>query len=843
MTDHDRTAAENAALRARISALSAASLRISASLDLETVLNEVVESARALTGARYGAIATIDEDGAPQDFVTSGFTAEEHRNMVEWPDGPRLFEYFRDLPGPLRIPDVPAYIRSLGFSPDRLPSKTFQGTPMRHRGVHVGNFYLVEKAGGEAFTDEDEELLVLFAAQAATAIANARTYRAERRARADLEALIETSPVGVVVFDARTGDLVSLNREATRIVKSLCGPGQSAEQLLGVITCRRADGREIALDQLPLARVLDSAETVRAEEIVLSVPDGRSVTTLINATPIHGPDGPDEALASVVVTMQDLEPLRELERMRAEFLGMVSHELRAPLTSIKGSAATVLRASRIFGPAEVAQFFRIIDEQADRMDSLIGDLLDAGRIDAGTLSVASEPSEVAALVDQARGTFISGGGRHTVRIDLPPDLPRVMADRQRLVQVLNNLLANAARHSPESAPIRIEAEREGLHVAVSVSDEGRGIAPDHLGQLFRKYTAAGDREGGIGGGLGLAICKGLVEAHGGRIRAESGGVGLGARFTFTIPVAEAAGAAPAPGRPDAPGEAPEAVPILVVDDDPETLRHVRDTLAEAGYAPLVTGDHRELQRLIQTEKPRLVLLDLMLPGTDGVELMQTVPELADLPVIFISGYGRDETIARALEAGADDYVVKPFSPTELMARIRAALRRRSNQAPFVLGELAIDYDRRRVSVAGRPVTLTATEYELLRVLAQGAGRVLTHQALLRQVWAGRVNANPKIVRAYVKRLRNKLGDDRRPPGLDIQRARRRLPHAPARRGLEAPSFRAAGGSLRLLNALQERPDTGTAAAGKGVTNGAVVRNPCITSMLYLCQEGHKGNPG
>ena len=117
------------------------------------------------------------------------------------------------------------YVRALGFSPDdRLPSKTFQGTPMRHLGVHVGNFYLVEKAGGEAFTDEDEEILVLFAAQAATAIANARTYRAERRARADLEALIETSPVGVVVFEARTGALVSLNREAARIVKSCATP-------------------------------------------------------------------------------------------------------------------------------------------------------------------------------------------------------------------------------------------------------------------------------------------------------------------------------------------------------------------------------------------------------------------------------------------------------------------------------------------------------------------------------------------------------------------------------------------------------------------------------------------
>ena len=717
------------------------------------------ESARALTGARYGAIATIDDAGVPQDFVTSGFTAEEHRKLVEWPDGPRLFEYFRDLPGPLRLADVPAYVRSLGFSTERLPSKTFQGTPMRHRGVHVGNFYLAEKEGGEAFTDEDEEVLVLFASQAATAIANARTYRAEQRAHAGLEALIETSPVGVVVFDAQTGDLVSLNREARRIVEGLCLPGQTAEQLLKTITCRRADGREIALARLPLAQVLDSAETVRAEEIALSGADGRSVTTLINATPIHGPDGADGALASVVVTMQDLAPLRELERMRAEFLGMVSHELRAPLTSIKGSAATVLRASRIFGPAEVAQFFRIIDEQADRMDNLIGDLLDAGRIETGTLSVAPEPSEVAALVDQARGTFVSGGGRHTVRIDLPPGLPRVMADRQRTVQVLNNLLANAGRHSPESAPIRIVAEREGLHVAVSVADEGRGIAPDHLGQLFRKHTAAGDREGGVGGGLGLAICKGLVEAHGGRIRAESGGVGLGARFTFTIPVAAESGAGPAPVRPGAPGHAPDAVPILVVDDDPETLRHVRDTLAEAGYAPLVTGDPGELQRLIQTEKPQLVLLDLMLPGADGIELMRTVPELGDLPVIFISGYGRDETVARALEAGAEDYIVKPFSPTELTARIRAALRRRSNPAPFVLGELAIDYDRRRVSVAGRGVTLTATEYDLLRVLAEGAGRVLTHEDLLRQVWAGRGTGNPKKVRAYVKRLRHRLGDD------------------------------------------------------------------------------------
>ena len=760
---------ENEALRARIAALSAASLRISASLDLETVLNEVAESARSLTGARYAAIATIDEAGAPQDFVTSGFTEAEHRAMAEWSEGPRLFEHFRDLEGPIRIADVPAHVRALGFSPDRLPWGTFQGTPMRHRGVHVGNFYLVEKEGGKEFTDEDEEILVLFASQAATAIANARTYRAERRARADLEALIETSPVGVVVFDVRTGHPVSLNREARRIVEGLRMAGRPAEELLGILTCRFADGREISLGEFPLAGVLSGAETVRAEEIVLSTPDGRSITTLVNATPIHAEDG---AVASVVVTMQDLAPLEELDRLRAEFLGMVSHELRTPLAAIKGSTAALLGASRPFAPTETREFIRVIDEQADRTIGLIADLLDAGRIDSGTLSVSPEPSELAALVDRARTTFLSGGARHTVTLDLPPDLPRVMADRPRVEQVLNNLLANAARHAPESSPIRIAAEHDGVHVAVSVADDGRGIPPERLAQLFRKYAGAADGERGTGtggAGLGLAICKGLVEAHGGRIRAESGGVGLGARFTFTLPVAGEAGArapgpdtGPASDRP-APRQGREPDRILVVDDDPQTLRHVRDTLAEAGYSPLVTGDHGELGQIVRAEKPALVLLDLMLPGTDGIELMRTVPELADLPVIFISGYGRDETIARALEAGAADYIVKPFSPTELTARIRAALRRRADPEPFVLGDLAIDYDRRRVTVAGRAVELTATEYELLRVLSQGAGRALTHETLLRRVWAGRGNGDPKIVRAYVKRLRSKLGDDAADP--------------------------------------------------------------------------------
>ena len=762
------------ALRERVARLSAAVLRVSGSLDLETVLQEVVESARALTGARYGLIVTVDRAARVEEFVTSGLAPGEKERMVDWPDGPRLFAHFRDLPGPLRVADLPAYVQALGFSTDLMQSQTMQAAPMRHRGVLVGIFFLGEKREGLEFTSADEEVLMLLAAQAATAIANARAHRDERQARADLETLIETSPVGVVVFDGGTGEVLSLNREARRIVEGLEMPGRSKEGLLELVTCRRADGREVALAEFPMAQLLGTAETVRAEEMTLSVPDGRSVTTLVNATPIRSEDG---AVERVVVTLQDLAPLEELERMRAEFLGIVSHELRAPLISIKGSTATVLGASPTVDPAEMLQFFRVIDEQADRMRGLIADLLDHGRIVTGTLSVSPEPARVASLVDQARSTFASGTAGHPLSIDLPEDLPPVMADRARIVQVLTNLLSNAARHSPESSPIQVEAAREGVHVAISVTDRGRGVPPDRLPDLFRKYTppAAGDRKRGLAGaGLGLSICKGLVEAHGGRIWAESGGAGRGTRFTFTVPVAEEAAAGPAGLAQTAwraRGEGmDEETRVLVVDDDPQVLRYVRDALTGAGYAPVVTGDPEKVPGLIRRHRPALVLLDLLLPGTDGITLMEEVPELADLPVIFISAYGRDETIVRALDAGAADYIVKPFSPAELAARVRAALRRSTGPEPFVLGELAIRYDQRRVAVSGRPVRLTPTEYELLRVLSINAGRVLTHESLLRQAWGGRASsssADPKLVRAVVKRLRQKLGDDAANPAYIV----------------------------------------------------------------------------
>ena len=228
--------------------------------------------------------------------------------------------------------------------------------------------------------------------------------------------------------------------------------------------------------------------------------------------------------------------------------------------------------------------------------------------------------------------------------------------------------------------------------------------------------------------------------------------------------------------------------VLAVDDDPQTLSFVRDALANAGYTVTVTGDPEQVGRLVEEERPHLALLDLMLPGMDGIELMESVPGLAGVPVIFLFAYGRDQVIARALEAGAEDYVVKPFSPTELVARVQTVLRRRAASElsepsePYRRGELIIDYTERRVSLAGSAVRLTTIEYRMLFELSVNAGRVLTHEQLLQRVWGPEHPGRPGAVRTFIKNLRRKLGDDADTPtyiftdprvGYRMPRGRRR----------------------------------------------------------------------
>ncbi len=764
---------ENESLRSRLSKLSEASLRINESLDFDKVLQGVLDSARSLTGALHGVMVFFSDSLQVQNLLASGLTQEQAAQLWNMADGKRFFESIGGFAKPVRLGDFQRYVRELGlpeFDPPVEVSSPmpFLCAPITNQGEPSGIVYLADREAGREFTPEDEETLVTFAAQAAMVIANARYYREEQRARADLEALVDTAPVGVVVFDARTGVPAYVNREMMRIGTELTSPGLTAEEIIEAIAIGRADGTEISMQELPVSAALSAAETVRAEEIVIKVPDGRSVGVILNATPIRSREGETE---SFVVTVQDMSPLEDIEQLRAEFLAMVSHELRAPLTTIKGSAATLIGSGASLHPSETDLIFRIIEQQADHMSGLITDLLDVARIKAGALSISPEPVEAAFLVDQARSEFLSSGGRNNLRMELPSDLPRVTADRRRVVQVLVNLLSNADRNSPQLSAIRVAAERKDVHVEFSVTDDGVGISADELSQLFHKFSRPSDEAGerkSKDSGLGLAIAKGIVDAHGGRIWAESGGPGQGARFAFTLPVVMEAKLSPNVESSQPSGKSGRTdgrrIRVLTVDDDPQTLRYVRDALSHAGYAPFTTGDPEAVGRLIAEERPHLVLLDLVLPGIDGIELMESVPELSDVPVIFLSAYGKDQTIARALEVGADDYIVKPFSPTELVARIQTVLRRRSNgqsgepPEPYVAGDLTVNYPERRAYLAEHPVQLTDIEYRMLYELSANAGRVLTHAELLRRVWGPAHSGRTGAVRSVIKNLRHKLGD-------------------------------------------------------------------------------------
>ena len=214
----------------------------------------------------------------------------------------------------------------------------------------------------------------------------------------------------------------------------------------------------------------------------------------------------------------------------------------------------------------------------------------------------------------------------------------------------------------------------------------------------------------------------------------------------------------------------EQARILSIDDDPQILRYIRNTLSDAGYLPITTGNTDEMIHLFEMERPHLVLLDVRLPGTSGYELLKRISEISEVPVIFLSGSSGEGSIVRALEMGASDYITKPFSPTELIARIEATLRKVTANAvgderePYRIGDVAIDYSRRHVTVADRPVHLTATEYKVLFELSINAGRALTHEQILQRVWGAEYTGDEShLLRGIVGRLRRKLGDDANEP--------------------------------------------------------------------------------
>ncbi len=758
---------------AHLKELQEANLSISSNLDSGTLLREIVDWACSLTDARFGALLTFNEAGENRELVTRGI-APEHAALIE--TSPRIGGLIGNLTvsdKPIRVKDIASHPDSVGFPLHHPMMTTFLGTAVRHQGRCLANLYLADKATGAEFTLEDEEIIAAFAAQAAVALVNVAKYDRAMHSKANLETLINISPVGVIVFNAKTGQLVTHNREAERIIGDTGIPNGTWEDALNALSFRRADGREVSLSSSPLTRALRSGEIVRAEEIVIYLPDGRPVHTLVNAAPIYSMEGEVE---SVVIAIQDMSPLNEMDRMRSDFLSLVGNELRTPLTTIKGSIAALVDSIAASGTDESRQLLRILDRQTDAMRNHLNRLIDLTQIESGSLNINPMPLELAPLLNGARKEFLRSNAGHEIKLDVAPDLPRAMADGQRISQVLRSLLQWGVKYSPPSSALRILVRKDEMHVTVSISLDAQASQTGALSEALIRSTAGSLREASLEGEedkLAIAICQGIVNAHGGRLWVEAGQWDQGLTLGFSIPAAEEpqehADSAPAPSGGLALPPYGGRKRILSVVENPRMLNAVQRALSHAGYVPIGTLDYSDLGRIIADEKPHLALLDLASGSRQDFDVIHRVTRQLGVPAIVLSGQGDDESIVRAFELGADDYIVKPFSPSELVARIKVSFRKRAEARnsrdgdEYVVGDLEINYPERRVTVGGRKVHLTATEYQLLQELSSRPGRVLSQDELLRRIWGEEYTGDIQLLRAFVKTLRQKLGDNARRP--------------------------------------------------------------------------------
>ena len=252
--------------------------------------------------------------------------------------------------------------------------------------------------------------------------------------------------------------------------------------------------------------------------------------------PIHGSDAEDLGCG---IMLRDITDRREADRTKARLLAMVSHELRAPLASIKGFATTLLRRDVEWDGNAQREFLEIIDQESDRLTGLVDDLFDGSRLMLGEYPIEMEAMSLGDLLDEAVAQATTRAPAHRFVASVPAGLPLARADERRIRQVMHNLLDNASKYSPEGSIIRIEARAQDDDVVVTVRDQGPGIAADEQGLIFEPFyrgqATRGSRQKGLG--LGLAICRGIVDAHGGRIWVEST-PGRGAAFHFTLPTAK-----------------------------------------------------------------------------------------------------------------------------------------------------------------------------------------------------------------------------------------------------------------------------------------------------------------
>ena len=385
----------------------------------------------------------------------------------------------------------------------------------------IGVFHVFNKRGGQRFTEEDVTLLTALARSAASVISSARLFIAVADEKRELEATLQGMLAGVLVV-GRDGKVRLMNSAAKHIFGVPTEDG-TGKPLLQVVRNER-------VHELVQSCLSGSAEA-NAELSIFS-PDERIYqvqTALLR--------GDNSDISGVVTTFNDITEIRSVERMKSEFVSTVSHELRTPLTSIKGFIRTLLDDTEGYYDREMQyEFYQIIDTECDRLVRLISDLLNLSRIESGrTLELVLSEVDLRKTIRRVVESQRSYATDHEFDIIVPDDLPPIQADQDKVEQVLTNLLSNAIKYSPAGGKVTVHARDMDEHVAVSVSDDGIGIPPDHITKLFNRFHRVDSRDTRkqYGTGIGLYLVKHLMEAHHGEVKVESE-VGKGSTFTFLL---------------------------------------------------------------------------------------------------------------------------------------------------------------------------------------------------------------------------------------------------------------------------------------------------------------------
>jgi PAS domain S-box-containing protein len=373
------------------------------------------------------------------------------------------------------------------------------------------------------------------------------------------------------------------------------------------------------------------------------------------------------------------EALREADRRKDEFLATLAHELRNPLAPIS-NALQILRLSH--EPAVVGKAHGIIERQLLQMVHLVDDLLDVSRISQDKVVLRRAPVDVAAVVQNALETSrpLVDAGRHELTVRLPaPRTLTVDADVTRLTQIIANLLNNAAKYTPEGGRVEVSAQREGEQALICVKDSGVGIPPEMLPRVFDMFAQV-DRsleraQGGLG--IGLALVRRLVEMHGGSVQVSSEGPGRGSTFCVRLPLAKAAAPAAEPALTQPlQGHDTDQMPVLIVDDNVDSADSLSRLLQMLGYRTRTANDGLEAVQLAEAFRPRVVLLDIGLPGLSGHDAARRIraePWGREMLLIALSGWGQDDDRRKSREAGFDHHFVKPVdleALTALLVRLK-----------------------------------------------------------------------------------------------------------------------------------------------------------------------------